>query len=99
MTWATDRRLDYIDWRLLTAGVICRSDIAETFGVSVQQASADLGDFCRAHPGVMKYDGSVKRYVPADGRYSSVRGWTAKQLRALDALRRSGHPMGWCNFP
>ena len=73
-TWAVARRLDYIDWRLLTAGAIRRADIEAAFGVSQAQASADLGEFDRAHPGAMAYDRSAKQYVPADGRYVSRRG-------------------------
>jgi hypothetical protein len=74
MTWATDRRLDYIDWRLLTAGAIRRSDIMRAFEVSEGQASADLAEFHRLYPEASRYDKSAKRYVPANGRYGSQRG-------------------------
>ncbi len=74
MTWFLERRLDFIDWRLLTAGAICRADIMAAFQVSEGQASADLAAFDRAHSGAMTYDKSVKRYVPFNATYRSQRG-------------------------
>jgi len=98
MTWATDRRLDYVDWRLLNHGSVQRSDIVRTFDVSPTQASVDLREFDRAHPGAMTYDNSaaVRAYVPANGRYRSQRGMDAVPVRrALRLLADAGHPMGW----
>lgn len=74
MTWAIDRRLDYIDWRLAEQGSVRRADIMITFQVSAQQASTDLGAFDRAHPGAMNYDKTAKRYVPARTKYRPRRG-------------------------
>jgi hypothetical protein len=65
MTWATDRRLDYIDWRLAEHGEIQRADLMRVFAVSEQQASIDLNAFIATHPGAMEYDKSAKRYVRA----------------------------------
>lgn len=90
MTWATDRRLDYIDWRLSVHGEVQRADLARQFGVSVQQASADLGAFDAAHAGAMRYDKSAKRYVPA-GRQKRHRArlydfaWAAEDRRLAAA--------------
>jgi hypothetical protein len=95
MTWAADRRLDYVDWRLLVHGEVQRDDISRTFGVSLSQASADIQAFLAAHPRAADYDKSRKRYVPANGRYVSQRGWTPSVLRALSVLAKRGHPMGW----
>ncbi len=74
MTWFTDIRLDYIDWRLLNEGAINRSHIVTRFDISENQASIDLNAFDREHPGAMRYDKSAKQYVPANGRYRPVRG-------------------------
>ena len=74
MTWATDRRLDFIDWCLARQGEVQRGDLVAEFGVSQQQASADLGAFEAAHPGAMNYDKSRKRYVPARSNYLPRRG-------------------------
>lgn len=78
MTWASDRRLDYIDWRLATHGEVQRADIGNLFDVSVPQASADLSEFMRQHPGAMEYDKTRKRYVPVRPRYKRQRNgmWT-----------------------
>lgn len=94
--WAVDRRLDYIDWRLLVVGHIRRGDLARTFGTSENQASHDLADFDRAHPGVMAYDKNAKQYVPARKPYRSQRGMDDPNVRrALSLLAGAGHPMGW----
>lgn len=97
MTYAAARRLDFIDWCLALRGEVQRADISHTFQVSEAQASADLNSFLELHPGAMEYDKSRKRYVPSAGRYRSVRGWTHAALRAMAALARSGHPMGWAS--
>lgn len=81
MTWATDRRLDTIDWLLLMEGSVRRGDLIEIFGVSMSQASHDLTEFASAHPGAMRYDKSGKQYVPANRRYASQRG--VKRARPL----------------
>lgn len=95
MTYAIERRLDYIDWRLAQFGEVQRADIARTFGVSQSQASGDLNLFLTEHPKIMGYDKTRKRYVPANGRYKSVRGWTPTTIRAMRVLAMRGHPMGW----
>lgn len=65
MSWFTERRLDFIDYRLAVAGEVQRSDLVNTFGISVPQASADIGAFMRLYPKAMRYDSTAKRYVPA----------------------------------
>lgn len=96
MTWATDRRLDYIDWRLALHGSVRRQHLMETFGVSQAQASGDLAAFERMHPGAMRYDKSAKQYVPAGTRYRSQRRMDESNIRrAISILAAEGHPMGW----
>ena len=97
VTYATDLRLAYIDWRLLTVGSIQRGDLKRQFGVSEAQASVDLREFERAHPGAMRYEksGHVRAYVPARREYQSVRGMTPAVIEAIAALAKAKHPMGW----
>lgn len=95
MTYAVDRRLDFIDWRLIAHGEIQRADIMNQFQVSEAQASADLGAFEREHPGTMTYDKTRKRYVPARNPYRSKRKWTPAALKAMEQFCASGHPMAW----
>jgi hypothetical protein len=92
--WGSERRLDYIDFRLLTAGFVRRADITRVFSVSVPQASMDLNAFVRLYPEALVYDRSAKRYVPREG-YETVRGMTPQVIRLLKQLASEGHPMGW----
>lgn len=96
MTWCVARRLDYIAWRLTVHGEVQRDDIVRNFGVSMSQASADLSAFEREHPEVMRYDKTLKRYVPAKAKFRSLRGFgDPNVLRAISLLAAAGHPMGW----
>ncbi|OWY61847.1 hypothetical protein B7486_61595, partial [cyanobacterium TDX16] len=74
--WFAERRLDYIDFRLVTVGHIQRGDIMDTFGVSMPQASADLNRFIGLAPRAMAYDKTAKRYVARKG-YKTLCGHTA----------------------
>lgn len=77
MTWSTDRRADYIDWRLSTIGEIQRADLMRVFEVSEVQASIDLRGFISAYPEAMKYDKSAKRYVRAKRGRSRAKTYDA----------------------
>ncbi|MPZ58419.1 MAG: hypothetical protein GEU91_18390 [Rhizobiales bacterium] len=91
-------RLAYIDRCLALHGEVQRADITRTFWVSQAQASADIGAFNRTHPGVMAYDKSRKRYVPARAKYRSVYCHDDPNVRrALSLLAAAGHPMGWAD--
>lgn len=94
MTWASDRRLDYIDWRLAQHGSIRREHIVETCCVSQVQASIDLTAFQAVHPGAITYDKYAKQYVPAKLPYRSRRGWTLAARRAMAELAKH-HKLGW----
>jgi hypothetical protein len=91
MTWATDRRLDYIDLLLLTQGRVRRDEIMAAFGITMSAASGDIAEFIAAHPDAMRYDKSAKQYVPANGRYRPVREGMrdAKRRDALMLLTRT----------
>jgi hypothetical protein len=40
--WGQERRLEFIDFRVLWDGRINRAELVEFFGTSIQQASHDL---------------------------------------------------------
>lgn len=86
-TWSQDRRLKFIDFRLRWEGRINRSDLAEFFGISMPQASADLSKYAEAAPHNLMYDGSIKTYVRAS-TYTPVfaRSGTRTYLNELQAL-------------
>ena len=93
-TWAAERRLDYIDFRMMTSGYIRRADLMRTFGVSMPQASQDLNRFLALHPKSFTYDKTIKRYVRCDG-YKTRRGLTRAVRLALAELQATKHPMSW----
>jgi hypothetical protein len=62
MRWCERQRMDWIAETLRVFGYINREHLERKFGVSTQQASADLQAFRRAHPTAMTYDVSAKRY-------------------------------------
>jgi hypothetical protein len=63
--WGAEQRLEFIEFRAFWEGGVNRSDITERFGVSVPQASSDLGNYRELAPSNLIYDASAKRYVAA----------------------------------
>jgi predicted DNA-binding transcriptional regulator YafY len=63
MRWGTERRLEFVEFRIFWDGVISRGELVEEFGVSVPQASADFALYQKMAPGNIEYDSSKKRYV------------------------------------
>lgn len=66
LKWGVERRLEFIEFRLFWEGGINRSDIIETFGVSVPQASKDLTLYQERAPQNAIYDKSAKRYIASE---------------------------------
>lgn len=64
--WGQDRRLEFIDFRLLWEGRINRSDLTGFFRISVPQASLDLARYMEIAPENVEYDRSEKVYVRTD---------------------------------
>lgn len=60
--WGQERRMDFIEFRLLWEGRINRSDLTDFFGVSMPQASADLANYATLAPANLEYDASEKVY-------------------------------------
>jgi predicted DNA-binding transcriptional regulator YafY len=67
LSWGTEQRLEFIEFRLFWDGVLNRSDITERFGVSIPQASNDVAMYRELAPANLEYDASAKRYVPTSG--------------------------------
>jgi hypothetical protein len=63
LKWGVERRLEFIEFRLFWEGGVNRSDIIDTFDVSVPQASKDLTLYQERAPQNAIYDKSAKRYI------------------------------------
>ena len=62
LRWGVRRRLEFIDFRLFWDGRFNRSDLTETFGISPQQASVDVGQYEKMAPNNLAYDRAEKTY-------------------------------------
>jgi hypothetical protein len=58
-----ERRLEFIEFRLFWDGHVNRSDLIRVFGISAQQASADINRYGALAPQNLIYDKSAKSYV------------------------------------
>ena len=63
LRWGVAQRLEFIEFRLFWDGHVNRSDLMEQFGLSVNQASADLNRYIGFAPDNMIYDKSARTYV------------------------------------
>lgn len=79
LRWGVEQRLKFIEFRLFWEGHVNRRDLMDQFGVSVNQASADLSHYSGFAPDNMAYDKSARTYV----RGSDIR----PQLLEPDASR------------
>lgn len=61
--WGQDRRLEFIDFRLLWEGRLNRADITAFFRISVPQASLDLAKYQEIAPENAYYDRNHKSYI------------------------------------
>lgn len=61
--WGVQRRLEFIDFRLFWDGRFNRRDLAETFGISAQQASSDIAQYTALAPENLVYDQTLKAYL------------------------------------
>lgn len=60
--WGPERRLELIDFRLRWEGRINRAELVDFFGISVQQASADIAGYMGLAPLNIYYDKQAKTY-------------------------------------
>ncbi|WFU80770.1 WYL domain-containing protein [Bradyrhizobium sp. CIAT3101] len=65
LRWGVQRRLEFIDFRLFWLGRFNRSDMVDTFGISPQQASADIAQYEKIAPKNLAYDRTEKAYKRA----------------------------------
>ena len=65
--WGQERRLEFIDFRLLWERKLNRSDLTSFFGISVPQASLDFATYQELAPENMAYDRTLKAYVAGPG--------------------------------
>jgi hypothetical protein len=63
--WGQERRLEFIEFRLLWDGKINRKELVTFFGTSIQQASLDLARYIELAPDNLRYDSSEKVYRAA----------------------------------
>lgn len=63
LRWGVERRIEFIEFRLFWEGRVNRADLMDTFGVSLNQASADLTRYIGMAPDNMAYDKSIRAYV------------------------------------
>jgi len=63
LRWGVEQRLEFIEFRLFWEGRVNRRDLMDQFGVSVNQASADLNRYIGFAPDNMVYDKSARTYV------------------------------------
>ena len=63
LNWGAERRNAFIEFRVFWHGRINRSDLMETFGISLQQASLDLSGYSDQWRRNLVYDKSQRAYV------------------------------------
>jgi len=99
--WGQERRLEFIDFRLLWEGHLNRSDLTSHFGISVPQASMDLARYQELAPSNMLYDRQQKAYISAPSfrpLMESVNAFTfLNQIRQVEAgmLPKEATFLGW----
>lgn len=85
LRWGTEKRLEFIDLRLFWDGVVNRQELAGTFGISLQQASADFTRYLEIAPGNAVYYRAANGYVRTES--FQPRLTTPQSARHLAHLR------------
>lgn len=62
LIWSATQRLQFIEFRLFWEGHVNRSDLIETFGISVPQSTLDFREYMQRAPGNMDYDKRERQY-------------------------------------
>lgn len=83
LRWSVERRLVFIAQRLMWEGRINRADIVLHFGVSPNQASADLKRFEDTYPASLAYDTRARTYRAGPGLLPPEAADAARLLREL----------------
>lgn len=66
LRWGVRKRLEFIEFQLFWEGRARRADLANAFGMSAQQASADLAQYQQIAPENLIYDTASRTYVRAE---------------------------------
>lgn len=66
LSWGTQKRLYYLEFKLFWEGRVNRSDLTTVFGISIPQASADFARYQELAPQNISYDPRGKYYVPSE---------------------------------
>lgn len=77
--WGVRRRLEFIDFRLFWDGRFNRSDLSATFGISAQQASADIAQYEKIAPNNLRYDRAEKAYTRTEAFDPALIGETIER--------------------
>lgn len=97
LRWGTERRFEFIELRLFWNGIVNRQELAGTFGISLQQASADFARYLDIAPGNAAYNRAANGYVRS-GAFRS-RFTTPDAVRHLSHLRLTSEGMLDPGFP
>jgi predicted DNA-binding transcriptional regulator YafY len=81
--WSVERRLAFIGSRLTWEGRINRLDLVSRFGISPNQATADIKRFQALHPGALAYDTRAKTYRAGAALPAPDAGAASDLLREL----------------
>lgn len=92
LRWSIERRLEFIERRLVWEGQINRADLVRQFGVSPNQATADFRRFEAAHPGALRYDTRGKTYRLGHGSMPPGAEEVADLLRELRLIAEGVMP-------
>ena len=99
--WGQERRLEFIDFRLLWDGRLNRADLVNFFSISIPQASIDLALYQERAPGNMVYDRQEKAYLASSTFVPFVTSPDAhsflNQIRQVEGqmLPRDSTFLGW----
>lgn len=64
--WNVQKRLEFIEFRLFWTARLNRKDLTDTFGISAQQASADISTYEQIAPKNLSYDAGQKSYFRSE---------------------------------
>jgi len=93
LRWSVERRLAFIHDRLVWEGRINRADLVARFGISPNQATADLRRFEAAYPAAFIYDTRAKTYRAGPGVDAPDMTQAADLLRELRLIAEGVLPV------
>jgi len=64
--WSTQKRLQFLEFKLYWEGKVNRGDLTAEFGISIPQASVDFTKYQEMAPQNISYNSSAKHYEPAE---------------------------------